>query len=74
VIKEQTFVTHRVGDIIFDGFDDPLLIAMKDASFIIKPYVPAGAFMDRFGLFYGRNGTDYVDGVFNMYTGQGNVR
>jgi hypothetical protein len=63
-----------VGDIIFDGFDDPILIAMKDASFLIKPYVPPGAFMDKFAFFYGRNGTDYVDGVFNMYTGAGNVR
>jgi hypothetical protein len=47
---------------------------MKDASFFIRPYVPEGAFMDKFAFFYGRNGTDYMDGVFNMYTGAGNVR
>ena len=73
-IQEKTFVTQKVSDLIFDGFDDPLLIAMKDASFLIKPYVPPGAFMDRFAFFYGRNGTDYMDGIFNMFTGSGNVR
>jgi len=71
--KEKVFVTHTVGDIIFNGFKDPLLDAMNDLKVLIKDFVPDGAFMDKFAFFYARNGSDYVDGVFNMYTGAGNV-
>jgi len=71
--NEQVFVTHSVNDIIFNGFDDPLLKAMNGAKFFIKNYVPAGAFMDKFAFFYNRNGSDFVDGVFNMFTGAGQV-
>ena len=52
--KEELFVTHPIKNIIFDGFDDPLLKAMNDAKFFLKNYVPAGAFMDKFGFFYAR--------------------
>ena len=45
---------------------------MEDLKFILKEFIPDGAFMDKFGLFYARNGTDYVDGVWNMFTGKEN--
>jgi len=67
--KEQMFVTHKVGDILYNGFEDPFLSFMEDFEAFIKPFVPEGAFMDKFGFFYNRNGSDYMDGVFNMYTG-----
>eukprot|EP00088_Acartia_fossae_P042692 TRINITY_DN4488_c0_g2_i2.p1 TRINITY_DN4488_c0_g2~~TRINITY_DN4488_c0_g2_i2.p1 ORF type:complete len:496 (+),score=94.32 TRINITY_DN4488_c0_g2_i2:56-1543(+) len=69
--KEKVFVTQRVGDILFDGYEDPLLTDMEALKFILKAFIPDGAFMDKFGFFYARNGSDYVDGVFNMFTGQG---
>ena len=72
--KEKLFVTHTVGNILFNGFQDPLLNAMTDLKAILKEFVPDGAFMDKFAFFYARNGTDWVDGVFNMYTGAGNVQ
>jgi len=67
--REQVFVTQKVGDILFNGFDDPFLTFMEDFKMIIEPFVPDGAFMDKFGFFYNRNGSDWVDGVFNMFTG-----
>ena len=42
---------------------------MEDFKMIIEPFVPDGAFMDKFGFFYNRNGSDWVDGVLNMFTG-----
>ena len=45
---------------------------MDELKFLLKNFIPDGAFMDKFGLFYARNGTDYVDGVWNMFTGKGN--
>ena len=57
---------------MFNGFNDPVLTFMEDLKFILKEFIPDGAFMDKFGLFYARNGTDYVDGVWNMFTGKEN--
>jgi len=70
--KEKLFVKHKVGDILFNGFNDPVLTFMEDLKLILKEFIPDGLFMDKFGLFYARNGTDYVDGVWNMFTGKGN--
>ena len=73
-IKERLFVTEKVKNIIFDGYHDPLfdnLEKMLDDLPFIKPFIPPGSLMDKFGFFYGRNGTDYIDGVWNMYTGKG---
>lgn len=52
--KEKIFVTHTANEIIFKGFDDPILKAMNDAKFIIKNFIPDGAFMDKFAFFYAR--------------------
>lgn len=68
LIKEPLFVTKPVGQILFDGYQDPLLTATAKLPDIIMPTK-----MDKFGFFYGRNGSDWFDGVFNMYTGQGNL-
>lgn len=73
-IKENLFVTEKVKNIIFDGYHDPLfdnLEKMLDDLPFIRPFIPPGSLMDKFGFFYGRNGTDYIDGVWNMYTGEG---
>ena len=52
--KEKLFVTHTVGNILFNGFQDPLLNAMTDLKAILKEFVPDGAFMDKFAFFYAR--------------------
>jgi len=76
IIKERLFVTKTVREIIFDGYHDPMFdeidVLEKKLPFI-KDLIPAGSLTDKFAFFYGRNGTDYTDGVFNMYTGAGNV-
>ena len=70
--KEQLFVTKPVREIIFDGYHDPVfdnLEKLIEALPFIKPMIPDGSLMDKFAFFYDRNGTDYIDGVWNMYTG-----
>jgi len=72
--KEQLFVTKPVHEIIFDGFHDPVFDNLEDlieALPFIKQFIPEGSLMDKFAFFYNRNGTDYVDGVWNMFTGAG---
>lgn len=73
-IKEKLFVTKTVREIIFDGYHDPLFDNLEEIMKLlpfIKKMVPEGSVMDKFAFFYGRNGTDYTDGVFNMFTGAG---
>jgi len=65
-IKEKLFVTKTVGEIIFDGYEDPLL---DDISVITKFGIKIPGLMDKFGFFYGRNNSVWQDGVFNMFTG-----
>ncbi len=67
VINEHLFVRKTAGEILFDGYKDPILDA---AEFIHKFNIPIPGIMDRFGFYYGRNGSDWWDGVFNMYTGK----
>ena len=71
--KEKLFVTKTVREIIFDGFHDPALDNLEkliEALPFIKEMIPPGALMDKFGFFYNRNGSDAIDGVWNMFTGK----
>merc|ERR1719283_353034 len=61
--NEQAFVTHTANEIIFRGFDDPLLKTMNSLKSFMKGVVPDGAFTDKFGFFYKRNGSTSADGV-----------
>jgi len=74
--KEHLFVTKTVREILFDGYHDPLFDSLEKLIHtlpFIKKFIPDGSLMDKFAFFYGRNGTDYVDGVFNMFTGATNT-
>jgi len=74
--KEHLFVTKSVREILFDGYHDPIFDSLEKLIHtlpFIKKYIPEGSLMDKFAFFYGRNGTDYVDGVFNMFTGTTNT-
>ncbi len=62
VMQEKLFTETTVQKLLFDGYEDPVLKAIP------KWLVPGTP--DRFGYYYQRNGSDWFDGVFNMYTGQ----
>ncbi|XP_040567341.1 protein peste [Lepeophtheirus salmonis] len=62
-IKEKLFVTQEAGDIIFNGYKDPLL---TEAS----KFHPIPGVQDKFAIFYKRNNSADFDGVFNIYTGE----
>lgn len=68
VIGEKLFVAQPVRKLLFEGYKDPIL---TDTQFLPPSIIPQK--MDKFGYFYGRNGSVWYDGVFNMYTGQGNL-
>jgi len=75
-IKEELFITKTVREIIFDGYHDPLfdnLTSLEKKFPFIQKFIPQGGITDKFAFFYNRNGTDYTDGVFNMFTGAGDV-
>merc|ERR1719158_1789223 len=73
-IKEKLFITKTVNEILFSGFHDPIFDKLEELiKFIpqIKKMIPPGSVTDKFAFFYNRNGTDYIDGVWNMFTGAG---
>ncbi len=61
-LKEKLFVEKTVREILFDGYVDPVLDKTPDW---LQPNMPK-----KFGYYYQRNGSDWFDGVFNMYTGE----
>eukprot|EP00088_Acartia_fossae_P054752 TRINITY_DN6317_c0_g1_i2.p1 TRINITY_DN6317_c0_g1~~TRINITY_DN6317_c0_g1_i2.p1 ORF type:complete len:491 (+),score=72.64 TRINITY_DN6317_c0_g1_i2:88-1560(+) len=61
--RTSLFVKKTARELLFDGFSDPLLTA--GAMFNQGSKIP----MDKFGWFYGRNGTTWSDDVINMATG-----
>ena len=69
-IKEPLFTKQRPADIVFNGYEDPLLSAVTELS---KLGISFPGEMDKFGIFYQRNNTDWFDGVFNMFTGKKNL-
>lgn len=76
LIKENLFITATVREIIFDGYHDPMFDDIEELEKklpFIKDLIPPGSMTDKFAFFYNRNGTDYIDGIFNMYTGLGDV-
>ncbi|CAH2004270.1 unnamed protein product [Acanthoscelides obtectus] len=56
-----------VGDVLFDGYTDALLSIAAKLPFLSKNNIPN---MDKFGWFYGRNGSEDFDGEFNIDTGR----
>lgn len=67
LLKSQMFVTKTAGELLFDGYSDPLLDLAKELPpGILPPF-------DKFAWFYQRNNSDYYDGVFNVFTGADDV-
>ncbi len=65
LMGEKLFVAKTVRELTFAGYKDPIL---TDTKALPDSLVPEK--MDRFGYFYPRNGTDWFDGIYNMYTGR----
>uniref|UniRef100_A0A0A9XHB3 Protein croquemort n=1 Tax=Lygus hesperus TaxID=30085 RepID=A0A0A9XHB3_LYGHE len=62
-------VYKKVGELLFDGYSDPLLATASKMPAFSGLSVP----FDKFGWFYKRNGSTAFDGLFNMDTGENGV-
>ena len=72
-IDEKLFVKKSVGEIIFEGYEDPLLSwteSLKDMLIDMELPFPVDTENDKFAIFYKRNMSTYIDGVFNLFTGR----
>ena len=67
-VHEKLFITKNVSQLLFDGYEDPIL---TQSTHLPDKLVPMK--MDKFGYFYPRNGSDWYDGVWNIYTGVDDV-
>lgn len=63
-------VSKSVRELLFDGYDDPLLDLLKEANSSAYPIPP----FSRFGWFVERNESSSYDGRINMYTGATNIK
>lgn len=66
-MRPSLFRNVSAGEILFDGFSDPLLTVGSLFA------APGGIPMDKFGWFYERNGTTWSDGVLTMDTGTDHI-
>ncbi|XP_050701794.1 protein croquemort-like isoform X2 [Eriocheir sinensis] len=68
--EEPLILTATAGQLIFDGYTDPLLDWMQNATLPPEVDLPPGLTdYDKFAWFYKRNLSLTYDGEFNMYTG-----
>ena len=65
--NETLFVTKTAREILFDGYNDPIL---DDGEWINSHAVKIDGLMSKFGFFFARNNTWYGNGIINMYTGE----
>ncbi|KAJ3643118.1 hypothetical protein Zmor_025850 [Zophobas morio] len=69
-ITPTIHLTRRVGQMLFEGYKDPMITVAKTLPFLAGTSLPP---WDRFGWFYTRNGSSDYEGVFNMGTGINSV-
>lgn len=55
----ELYVTKPVRELLFDGYEDPVLGLLSKLPFLGVP--------DKGGFFYGRNGTTGLDGTYDMH-------
>lgn len=65
-VNKGLTMTKTVGEVLFDGYKDELLVIAKKLNFTNIPFT-------KFGWFYERNNSDTFDGTFNMLTGKDNI-
>merc|ERR1719394_1505417 len=69
VTGEEMFMFTTVRNVTFDGIDTPLLTMMEGTVLEDMVTMP----FDKFGWFYGRNGSSDYDGLFEMFTGETDI-
>lgn len=69
-LHTKVHTTKTAREFLFEGYSDTLL---NLASIVPASVVPVQIPFDKFGWFYSRNGSATYDGVFNMYTGVGDI-
>lgn len=62
-------VTKKVEELLFEGYDDPLLTVLKANN---NPEIPKPPF-DKFGWFVDRNDSYTYDGNFTMFDGTDDI-
>merc|ERR1712096_473623 len=63
LLDEEVFVEKPVKEIIFDGYEDPILSAAEKFKTILETLnIPFPEDMDKFAIFYKRNMSSYYDG------------
>jgi len=67
-IEATLFINKTVGELLFDGYDDPVLEIGSSFDEEEKK-IP----MEKFGWFYKRNGTTWSDGLLRMHTGKDDI-
>lgn len=70
IYQQEISVTKLASEFLFDGYEDDLVNAAKELSFISKDVVIP---FDKVGWFYMRNNTGNLTGNFNMHTGEDDV-
>lgn len=65
-IDQKLIITKTVNELLFEGYDDPMLKIARKMNFTKIPF-------SKFAWFYGRNGSATYDGTFNMLTGKSNL-
>jgi len=68
-LQEEITMVRPAGQIIFEGYDDPLLNLSSSLGGVDLGLPPGLTDYDKMGWFYLRNMSDYYDGFFNMYSG-----
>ncbi|XP_037042329.1 protein peste-like isoform X2 [Bradysia coprophila] len=70
LFSQMVHVTKSAGELLFEGYQDDMIDTALDMAVlddtIVVPY-------DKFGWFYGRNGTSDQMGHFNMHTGEDDI-
>ncbi|XP_054262104.1 protein croquemort-like isoform X2 [Macrosteles quadrilineatus] len=67
--KQKIHVVKKVRELLFEGYSDQLISMAKKMPSFASVKVP----FDKFAWFYKRNGTSFMDGVFNMNTGEEDI-
>lgn len=67
--NETLFIKARVGNLTFDGIESPML-HMGDVGGDFGDMISSELPFDRFGWFYGRNGSASWDDRFEVFTGE----
>lgn len=66
ILEEKLVITKSVNQLLFEGFDDAMLLIARKMNLTKIP-------MKKFAWFYERNGSASYDGTFNMDTGESNM-